>query len=133
MEESLAPAKDAKPSPLRILLAEDNLINQKVTLRMLKKLGYSADVAVNGLEVLQALERQDYDVVLMDVQMPEMDGLETTKAIRQRWSTNGPGIIAVTAYALEGDRERYLKSGMDDYISKPIKIEELRAVLGKYH
>ncbi len=132
MEGPLAPAKDAKPSPLRILLAEDNLINQKVTLKMLKKLGYSADVAVNGLEVLQALERQDYDVVLMDVQMPEMDGLETTKAIRQRWSTNGPGIIAVTAYALEGDRERYLKSGMDDYISKPIQIEELRAVLGKY-
>jgi PAS domain S-box-containing protein len=133
MEKPFAPANDAKPSPLRILLAEDNLINQKVTLKMLKKLGYMADVAVNGLEVLQALERQDYDVVLMDVQMPEMDGVEATKVIRQRWSTNGPEIIAVTAYALEGDRERYLEIGMDDYISKPIQIEELRAVLEKYH
>lgn len=132
MEASERAGVDAHPSHLSILLAEDNMINQKVTLRMLKKLGYSADVAVNGLEVLQNLERQPYDVVLMDVQMPEMDGLETTKAIRQRWSTNGPGIIAVTAYALEGDRERYLKSGMDDYISKPIQIEELRSVLGKY-
>jgi PAS domain S-box-containing protein len=128
----LAPAEDAKQSPLRILLAEDNPINQKVTLKMLKKLGYSADVAANGLEVLQSLERQDYDVVLMDVQMPEMDGLEATKAIRKRWPTNGPVITAVTAYALEGDRERYLKSGMDDYISKPIQIEELRAALGRY-
>ncbi len=132
VEESHVPAKDVKLSTLRILLAEDNPINQKVTLRMLKKLGYSADVAANGIEVLQALERQDYDVILMDVQMPEMDGLETTKAIRQRFMANGPGIIAVTAYALEGDREHYLKSGMDDYISKPIQIEELRAILERY-
>ena|GEM_PF-1210251 len=132
VEESQAPAKDVKLSALRILLAEDNPINQKVTLRMLKKLGYSADIAANGIEVLQALEHQDYDVILMDVQMPEMDGIEATKAIRQRFVANGPGIIAVTAYALEGDREHYLKSGMDDYISKPIQIEELRAILERY-
>jgi PAS domain S-box-containing protein len=124
-------ANDAAFGPLRILLAEDNQINQKVTLRMLKKLGHSADVAANGFEVLQALERQPYDIVLMDVQMPDMDGIETTKAIRQRWPVDRPGIIAVTANALEGDRERYLKSGMDDYIAKPIRIEELKAVIGK--
>ncbi len=123
---------DASAGHLRILLAEDNQINQMVTLKMLKKLGYGADVVANGFEVLQALERQTYDVVLMDVQMPDMDGLEATKAIRQRWPTSRPAIIAVTAYALEGDRERYLKYGMDDYIAKPIQIEQLKAVIGKY-
>ncbi len=95
---------------------------------MLSKLGYRADVAANGLEVLQALERQAYDVVLMDVQMPEMDGLETTKSIRQRWS-DGPKIIAMTASALKGDREMCLNAGMDDYVSKPVRIEDLAKVL----
>ena len=117
-----------KDPDLRILLAEDNVINQKVTLRMLNKLGYQGDVAANGLEVLQALERQTYDVVLMDVQMPEMDGLEATKVIRQRWP-EGPKIIAMTASALKGDREICLSAGMDSYISKPTKIEGLRAAL----
>ncbi|MFZ3149977.1 MAG: PAS domain S-box protein [Methanothrix sp.] len=114
--------------PLRILLAEDNAINQMVAIQMLKKLGYSADVAGNGLEVLQAIERQPYDVVLMDVQMPEMDGLVAAQEIRKLWP-KGPRIIAITAYALKGDRERCLAAGMDDYISKPIVIEELRKVL----
>ncbi|HSD58061.1 MAG TPA: PAS domain S-box protein [Methanotrichaceae archaeon] len=114
--------------PLRILLAEDNAVNQKVALQMLKRLGYNADVAANGLEVLQALERQQYDVVLMDIQMPEMDGIDAAQKIRERWP-KGPKIIAITAYALEGDRERCIKAGMDDYISKPIQIEELRSVL----
>jgi signal transduction histidine kinase len=114
--------------PLRILLAEDNAVNQKVALQMLKRLGYNADVAANGLEVLQALERQPYDVVLMDIQMPEMDGIDAAKRIRERWP-NGPKIIAITAYALEGDREKCFKAGMDDYIAKPIQIEELRSVL----
>jgi CheY-like chemotaxis protein len=114
--------------PLRILLAEDNAVNQKVALQMLKRLGYNADVAANGLEVLQALERQQYDVVLMDVQMPEMDGIDAAQKIRERWP-KGPKIIAITAYALEGDRERCIKAGMDDYIAKPIQIEELRSVL----
>ncbi len=113
---------------LRILLAEDNAINQMVAIQMLKKLGYSADVAGNGLEVLQAMERQPYDVVLMDVQMPEMDGLVAAQEIRKLWP-KGPRIIAITAYALKGDRERCLAAGMDDYISKPIVIEELRRVL----
>jgi len=115
---------------LRILLAEDNIVNQKVTLRMLSKLGFRADVAANGLEVLEALERQAYDIVLMDVLMPEMDGLETTKAIRQRWSKEkGPKIIAMTASALKGDREMCLNAGMDDYVSKPVRIENLANVL----
>jgi PAS domain S-box-containing protein len=114
--------------PLRILLAEDNAVNQKVALQMLKRLGYNADVAANGLEVLQALERQQYDVVLMDIQMPEMDGIDAAQKIRERWP-NGPKIIAITAYALEGDRERCIKAGMDNYIAKPIQIEELRSVL----
>ncbi len=95
---------------------------------MLKRLGYSADVAANGLEVLQALEHQSYDIVLMDVQMPEMDGLEAAGLIRKRWP-KGPRIVAITAYALEGDREECLAAGMDEYISKPIQLEELRRVL----
>lgn len=113
---------------LSILLAEDNTVNQIVAKKMLKKLGYRADVAANGIEVLQALERQHYDVVFMDVQMPEMDGLDATKAIRQRWQ-KGPKIIAMTASALKGDREMCLAAGMDGYISKPTKMEALRAAL----
>jgi PAS domain S-box-containing protein len=112
--------------PLRILLAEDNIVNQKVAVRILERLGYRPDVVANGLEVLQALERQSYDVVLMDVQMPEMDGLETTRHILQRWPRDmRPRLIAMTAYALEGDRERCIAAGMDDYISKPIRMQEL--------
>lgn len=117
---------------LRLLLAEDNMVNQKVALRMLGKLGIRADVAANGLEVLEALERQPYDVVLMDVQMPEMDGLEATKAVRERWQEGAPHIIAVTAHALEGDRERCLAAGMDDYIGKPVKMDDLIGALCRY-
>jgi PAS domain S-box-containing protein len=119
-----------KDQPLRILLAEDNLINQKVVLQMLKKLGYQADIAADGLEVLQAVEHQPYDVILMDVQMPKMDGLEAAKAIRQNLASFAqPCIIAITAYALEGDRKKCLDAGMDNYLSKPVKLEELRSVL----
>ncbi len=113
---------------LQILLAEDNQVNQIVTQRMLNKLGYRADIVANGIEVLQALERETYDVILMDILMPEMDGLDATKAIRQRWP-GGPKIIAMTASALQGDRETCLAAGMDGYISKPTRIEELKAVL----
>jgi PAS domain S-box-containing protein len=125
------PEKDLD-NPLRILLAEDNVVNQKVALKMLKKLGYRADLAANGIEVLQSLERQPYDVVLMDVQMPEMDGLEATRHIRQIWPNDGPKIIAITAYAMQGDRERCLNAGMNDYISKPMCINELARSLRKW-
>lgn len=98
---------------------------------MLNRLNYGADVAANGLEVLAALERQPYDVVLMDIQMPEMDGLDAARKIREKWP-EWPKIIAITAYAMQGDREKCIKSGMNDYITKPVNLEELRAVLGSY-
>jgi len=126
-ENELPAKKEIKQHSLRILMAEDNLINQKVALSMLKRLGYRADVAVNGLEALQALQRKPYDVVLMDVQMPEMDGLEATHRIRS--SGLNTQIIAMTAHALEGDREECLRAGMNEYISKPIRMEELQKIL----
>jgi CheY-like chemotaxis protein len=120
-------------SRLRVLLAEDNLLNQKVILEMLKGLGYRADVAANGFEVLEALQRQQYDVILMDVRMPELGGLEATRQIRKLWPVSQqPKIIAITAYALEGDREMCLEAGMDYYISKPVKMEELGCTLRRY-
>ncbi len=132
-------ALNPDPKSLRILLAEDNAVNQKLALRFLQKLGYRADVAGNGLEVLQALHRQVYDVVLMDVQMPQMDGLEATRRIRQEWSNKKAGetpaprpwIIAMTANAMHGDREACLAAGMDEYISKPIQMEILLQALKK--
>ncbi len=114
---------------LKILLAEDNLVNRKVALLMLKKLGCSADVAGNGLEVLQALKHQDYDVILMDVQMPEMDGLKAARFINDMKLKRRPVILAMTAYALEGDKQKCLDAGMDGYLSKPVQLEELRAAL----
>ena len=112
--------------PLRILLAEDNAVNQKVARHMLSRLGYRVDVAGNGEEVLAALERQGYDVVLMDVQMPEMDGLEATRRIHAQWPPEQvPYIVAMTAYALMGDAEKCLAAGMNDYISKPVQLEKL--------
>ncbi|MGL5510445.1 MAG: response regulator, partial [Microcoleaceae cyanobacterium] len=109
----------------RILLAEDNLINQKVAVQFLGKMGYRADVAANGFEVLDALERHPYDVVLMDVQMPQMDGLEATRRICRHYQEKRPYIIAMTANAMQGDREKCLEAGMDDYITKPIRRDEL--------
>ncbi len=118
--------------PLRILLAEDNDFNQRVAIRFLDKLGYRADIAENGLEVIAALERQPYDVILMDVQMPEMTGLEAARLIRQQWPpAQLPRIVAMTANVMPGDRELYLEAGMDDYLSKPVCFEELSRVLSE--
>ncbi len=117
----------AERHPLRILLAEDNVVNQKLALRLLQQMGYRADVAANGVEVLEAVQRQPYDVVLMDVQMPEMDGLEASRRICQ--STRRPRIVAMTANAMQGDREACLAAGMDDYVTKPIRVEALVAAL----
>jgi CheY-like chemotaxis protein len=112
--------------PLRILLAEDNVVNQKVALNILERIGYRADIAANGIEVLDAIKQRSYDVILMDVQMPEMDGVETTRIIRSQWPESPHlRIIAMTANALQGDREKYLEAGMDSYVSKPVRIEEL--------
>ncbi|MEQ8381007.1 MAG: response regulator [Coleofasciculus sp. A1-SPW-01] len=118
--------------PLKILLAEDNVVNQKVAVNMLKRLGYRPDSVANGLEVLQALHRQSYDVVLMDIQMPEMDGLTATQQICQEFSGSArPRIIAMTANAMQGDREECLAAGMDDYMSKPIHVDVLKQVLSQ--
>jgi CheY-like chemotaxis protein len=119
----------AQKYPLKILVAEDNPVNQKLTEKILKKLGYQAQIVENGLEALHQLEQQKFDVILMDVQMPEMDGYEATEIILQRWPENRPQIIAMTANAMEGDREKCIEAGMDDYISKPIKVEELLGLL----
>ncbi|MFL5778685.1 MAG: GAF domain-containing protein [Chloroflexota bacterium] len=122
-------AELATRHPLRILLAEDNAVNQKLALRLLERMGYRADVAHNGLEALAALEGDGYDLVLMDVQMPELDGLEATRRIRALWPDRALRIVAMTANAMEGDREMCLAAGMDDYVSKPIRPEALAAAL----
>jgi PAS domain S-box-containing protein len=116
--------------PMRLLLAEDNVINQKVATRILSQMGYRPDVVQNGVEVLQALERQNYDVILMDVQMPEMDGLEATRQIRQLYTgPRRPWIIAMTANAMDIDQKNCFDAGMDGYLSKPVRIEALEAEL----
>ncbi len=122
----------SEPLPLRVLLAEDNIVNQKVATRILQRLGYRADVAANGFEVIQALERQPYDLVLMDIHMPELDGLEATRRIRQSALTlHQPYIIAMTADVVHGYREVCIAAGMNDYISKPVRLEELVAALAR--
>ena len=127
-----APAKPkidtemAARHPLRILLAEDNVVNQKLALRLLQQMGYRADLASNGIEAIESVERQAYDVVLMDVQMPEMDGLEASRRIAAKWpAAERPRIVAMTANAMQGDREMCLAAGMDDYITKPIRVDQL--------
>jgi signal transduction histidine kinase/CheY-like chemotaxis protein/HPt (histidine-containing phosphotransfer) domain-containing protein len=119
----------AQQFPLRILLAEDNLTNQRLALHLLARMGYRADIAANGLEAVESLKRQHYDVVLMDVQMPEMDGLEATRHIRSMKTGSAPYIIAMTANAMQEDREICLRAGMDDYVSKPIQVVELVTAL----
>lgn len=121
--------KPKSNSSLQILLVEDNSINQKVALSMLQKLGYSADVASNGLQAIKLLQQLSYDIILMDIQMPEIDGLETTHLIRQKWPNQPHYIIAMTANAMQDDKDMCLAAGMNDYISKPVSIKQLEAVL----
>jgi GAF domain-containing protein/CheY-like chemotaxis protein/anti-sigma regulatory factor (Ser/Thr protein kinase) len=122
----------AERHPLRILLAEDNVVNQKLALRLLSQMGYRADVASNGIEAIESIERQPYDVVLMDVQMPEMDGLEASRRIVQRWARDErPHIVAMTANAMAGDRDECLAAGMDHYVTKPIRVDALIEALNQ--
>ena len=121
-----AAADLATELPLRILLVEDNVVNQRVALRFLERLGYRCDLAANGVEAVEAVERQLYDVILMDVQMPEMNGLEATREIlRRAVPDTRPQIIAMTAHARHEDRQECLASGMDDYLSKPLRPDAL--------
>jgi CheY-like chemotaxis protein len=121
-----------------ILIAEDNVVNQKVTLLQLRNLGYAADVVKNGREAIEALQRYAYALVLMDAQMPELDGMAATRQIRAAQLAGEPGfppylrIVAMTANAMAGDREMCLESGMDDYLAKPVKLDALRAILHRY-
>jgi PAS domain S-box-containing protein len=129
LQEKVPLERQDDAGPLRILLAEDNVSSQKVTLQMLKKLCFRADLAANGQEAVEALKRQHYDLVLMDVKMPVMNGWDAAREIRRLWPENGPKIIALTAYALAGDKEKCLKAGMDGYLAKPVAMEDLKNVL----
>lgn len=122
----------SKKKPLSILVAEDNPSNQRVLVEMLKRLGYRADAVADGVEVLQALQIRPYDLIFMDIKMPEMDGLTTANEIRKLWPESGPNVIAITAFAMDGDREMCLEAGMDGYIAKPVKLGELAELLSKY-
>jgi PAS domain S-box-containing protein len=132
--DGVPPEKRLTLPPMNILIAEDNTINQKLIVRVLKILGVEADIANNGLEALNAVLKKKYDIVLMDIQMPEMDGYEATRRIRTDVSkTNQPIIIAMTANALQGDQEKCIEAGMNDYMSKPILIDEVKRMIKKWH
>ncbi len=130
-DEEPTPRIAPSPRPFRILIAEDNIVNQRVAALQLRNLGHVVEIAANGLEVLKALETSTYDIIFMDGQMPELDGYETTRRIRQNPATSGIYIIAMTANAMQGDRERCLEAGMNDYISKPTRPDDLHAALAR--
>jgi two-component system, sensor histidine kinase and response regulator len=132
MKSPVTPPPNLSRKPVRILLAEDNIINQKVALGLLNNIGYKADVAANGLEVLSALDVRPYDLILMDCQMPELDGYETTQRIRANPESGSMRIIAMTANAMRGESEKCLEAGMDDYLSKPVRLEALRDMLARW-
>ena len=132
LKSPITPPPSLSRKPTRILLAEDNIINQKVALGLLNNIGYKADVAANGLEVLAALEVRPYDLILMDCQMPELDGYETTHRIRANPESGSMRIIAMTANAMRGESEKCLDAGMDDYLSKPVRLEALRDMLARW-
>lgn len=122
----------AESWPLRILVADDYDLNQKLVARIMQGFGYGCEVAANGLEVIQALERQSFDLVFLDVQMPEIDGYETAREIRKRWSDpERPWLVAMTVNALRGDREKCLEAGVDDFIAKPVQIRRDSEGLGE--
>ena len=126
----------AERAPLRVLLADDNAVNRTVGVLLLKRLGYKADSVANGVEVLRALDAHQYDLIFLDVQMPEMDGFEAARHIRERWSANEqerPRMIALTSDAMQGTREQCLEAGMDDYLSKPVNLDGLQRVLVQAH
>ncbi len=133
--------KLAEQIPLKILLAEDNPVNQKLANRIFEKMGYSIDIAANGIEVLEAIQKESYDLIFMDVQMPEMDGLEATRQIRSMEQSRQTElsnlaksiqIIAMTANAMHDDREKCLASGMNDFIAKPFKVEQIQTAIEKW-
>lgn len=130
--DSIPDNKLSQRLPMRILLAEDNFINQKLAAKILQKIGYSCDTAANGREVLDALNRKKYDMIFMDIQMPEMDGLEAARVIRKNQPNGKPVIVAMTANAMKGDRDICITSGMDDYVSKPIKLNDVQNVIEKW-
>jgi len=132
MKSPVTPPPGLSGKPVRILLAEDNIINQKVALGLLNNIGYKADVVANGLEALAALEVRPYDLILMDCQMPELDGYETTHRIRANPASGSMRIIAMTANAMRGESEKCLDAGMDDYLSKPVRLEALRDMLARW-
>jgi len=123
----------SKSFPIKILVAEDNIINQKLILKILSQLGYKADVVGNGIEVIETLKRQRYDLILMDIQMPEMDGLEATRYINANWkSDEKPTIVAMTANVMHGDKDKCINAGMDDYLGKPVLIEDVQKIIIKW-
>ncbi|MEL7341263.1 MAG: response regulator, partial [Bacteroidota bacterium] len=118
--------------PLQILVAEDNLVNQKIIQKMLGRMGYEIQIAADGQKALEAMQQQQFDLIFMDVQMPNMDGLEATQQICERWPYQRPVIVAMTANAMQGDREMCLEAGMDDYISKPVVPLAVEKMLEKW-